>query len=1098
MSLLKTMGGGIANTTLQPTPFHNYTKTPDVKNERMSPKDANTALPTIDENKVAPPPKHRGNGAPPPVSTMQLNLGAKLRDSSFVARLDAGNTDDPGKNYRALLDNPAYFNFGNASATPSQPGEASSASQSMVTARADLEEQLEAVHTHLGDNQTLPSEMKGAEMMVVTQAVALACKGMDPHLAGRGLACLREVDLHASIANPETSRPDGFNEDEFASAWRIAHALEQTPLGFAALKKIAQPAYDVPNPHASITSHDDTMLHVYLKASREKTRLDPALPAHPQAVLGNIPDNPGTLLDKSLRAVQSHLTQSVEHARNDPAAAFTARKDANEWTIGAVRNGFYTDAQKDANGKSTPFYKAENRLKKMSKWVSRANGTGNSDPGGSVNDAIGARTSKVKKFTRFMRNTLLPGMKKSPFNALNRQAPDTLPFVGATSGSGFRNVEGGGLGEARAIKSMIDNLEKALAANGASLAPREADPDADTLEGMVRLAILKQVKADTKILPRYVNIGLDDSARTQVKEHVYAALQGNVAGQSQATKDAINRLIDNQHTNLTPETLGDWANHAGCPASVPDAAQLASDQPDWRAFRLAQRRATEQVRPTETPDLKTITKANTARMLEEHTRNHELGSRVVMYSGGIGGVGTKQLSALISKVVSKTLLRAHVDVRAEGTRCATIEIGTGAQGNELFLGTQGIKKGQAGGGVSIGWNISDKNDDAVVSASVGAAASIGMEGTDRNGVLIRFDRLKGGVVGDQENNAKLARLAGKLSAPDALPEGQPYANAQGDDAASPLKNLWQEWPEVSVSLLETKEKAGRAGASVSGGLGLKIGKFGMGLPGIGAGVDGKKGKGTWKETGGSLHVDKQTKYWTAKTSVSAAVASFAGGVGTSNEDVGLSLTGGEPLGGAVDFWRNGYAETDTFIEYEGELKKSTVKIKSYQTAKAFVDNVAPHLDEWAEAKTKRFNPGEYGAAAPEDETPPQEAERLQRRDAAIEAEHTKLSQHLQRALDLAEPTQSFWEFKEITQDATAAANALKSLAVMAEGCGDKQALQECTESRKKLLKSEEAWEPSFLVDYETTAQQRSMTPVNFFFKSGQLDGISTSNIRTFN
>ncbi len=1086
MKVWKPLGGGISSTTLNPTPFHSYTKTPDAKHVRMAPKDPNAALPTIDENKVASPPKHRANGAPPPVTTAQWNIGVKLRESSFVAQLDAGHVDNPGQSYRGLLDKPCYFDFGTA-----------------VAAKAQLAEQLAQVHARLGDNPALPREMKGAEMMVVTQAVSLACKGHDPSLAARSLACLGNLNLHASITNPDAPRPEGFNEDEFACAWRIAQALEKTPTGFACLKKIAVPAHGEQAVHESVTSEDDKMLHVYMTAVREKAREDRLLPVYPQGVFSEIPDNPRTLLDKSLRAVQAHLVQSGEHARNNPGAAFTPAKHAHEWAIGAVNNGFYTDKRKDANGKSTPFYKAENRLKKMSKWVSRANGTNNADPTGSNHEALGKDASKIRKIGRLMRNVVLPGKKKSPLNAVNRQAPETvLPYVGAAPGSGFRNAEAGGLGEARAIRSMVDILEKGLEANRGGLANQPANPDAETLENMVRLAILQQVKADTKFLWLNVNIGLDDNARSMVKERVYAALDGGVAGQSQATKDEINKLVDNQHTNLTAETMAAWATKAGCPASVPDAGQVAEGQPDWHAFRLAQRRATEPVRPTEMPNLKTISKADTARMIADHTKNHELGSRVVMYSGGVGGFGTKQLSGLFTKLISKKVLRLQADVRAEGTRCATLEIGTGSQGNELFLGTQRILKGQVGAGASVGVKVAswDKDQNSL-SASVGGDAAIGLEGQDKNGVMIRFDRLKGGVGGDQANNAKLARVATKLMAPDALPEGAPYANAHGDDAASPLKNLWQEWPEVSISLVETKEKAGLASASVSGGLGAAFGKFKLGVANAGLSIAGKfKGKTAWTETGGSLHVDKKSTYWSVKASASASVASLGGALGTvevSDTDMDLNVTGGEPLGGTVGFWKNGYTQTDTFVEHQGELKKTSVRIKSYQNAQSFVDNVAPKLDEWAEEKTKRFNPGGYGADAPENETPIQEQQRIQKRNAAIETEHTKLRQYLQRSLDNAEPTQTFWEFKEIKSEAVAAANAVKSVAVMAQECGDKPAAQECTKYRSKLLKSEEAWEPTFLVDYETTAQQRTLTPVNFFLKSSQLDGINVSNIRTF-
>lgn len=654
----KATGWDVSPATVTPAPFHFHARPPDVKPARMAPKDPNARQQAIGENEVASPLRHHANRAPP-VTTVQWNIGVKLRESSLVARLGADCADDPVKGYRGLLDNPAYFKFGTSGPAPRRASSVASAapSREAVEARARLAAQLESVREHLGDNPALPPEVRGAEMVVITQALSLAVHGHDPALAARGLACLRGVDLHASIAHSDTAPPAGFNEAELACAWRIAQALEKSPLGFGCLKRIARTPHGGRPAHASVASHDDAMLRVFLKASREKTRLDKHLHPHPRGVLGEIPDLPGTLLDKSLRAVQAHLLQSRAHAHARPGAPFHPVKDSHEWAIGAVDNGYYSDQRKDAKGRTTPFHKADERLKKMGKWVFRASGANNADPDGSTPDTAGRKVPAARKARR---------------------------------------------------------------------------------------------------------------------------------------------------------------------------------------------------------------------------------------------------------------------ARGERARRATVEIGTGAQGNELFLGTQRMPVGQAG---AILWASGDR--------------SIGMAGRDRNGVVIRFERISGGAGADKADNERLERVAAKLMAPGAPPEGEPYANASGEDGASPLKNLFQEWPGASVGLVQSKDKAGHANGPLSGGIGARFGNVRLGLGGSGVGIAGRFRGGTSStETGGTLRVDRRSRFWSVKASVPAP----AGALDLDGSDLDRVLGAGEAMGVNVGLWKNGDAQTDTLIEYQGELRKNSVRIKTYQT---FVDQAGP-------------------------------------------------------------------------------------------------------------------------------------------------------------
>ena len=1125
-------GWGISSTTTSWTPFDSKTKTPEAKNAPQALR-KNEKHPEMPANKVAPVPTYSSTGN----QIKQNLLDQQNKKNGFVANL---------KNPRGHLDllrNKKYFPQGRANQLDEQV----------------IKTQLEAVRIQLdAQGRKLPDQIANGDMTVLTLAIALACKGSENPMAegARGLACLRNLNLLDGIRNPQAEAPQEnvgppcpnvgvgrnshddakFDRKDLACAWRIAQMLEMTPNGFATLKAITRASAAPGHPVSpSVAAHDDIMLHVYLQASREKIKeaatqgviLD-ADPFSLQTDLNGVDERSKTLLDKGLGMVRKHLEKSHEHA-SAPEAANTPfiykheeeQGPNHEWAVVAIRNGVYTDKLEDANGNPTLFAKMQGRTDKLQTWISRS---------------TGEKVKTGKSVKRTFKQLIAPQVDKSPFNAYNR-------LGSGEQGAGFKNTEEGGIGEGRAIKEgMILNLEAALKTQGAAgdqplvfpvAIVNPDDPDEqNTLRNMVRLSILEQAKEDVRFLPRYTRADpLDEVGSSKVKARVMGWLQGGAEGQSNKTKALLETLILQNEGGLTPDRLVEWAAKVGGPADLESAVpepgaerpQVEPGKPDWHAFGMAVNRAVNgNAEHVETPHMKDLDATGVADVIEGVMQHQELGSRATLYSGGVFGFGTKGLSETVLGAPFLWLFRPRIDIRGERTRYAAIDFGTSTQGNELFLGTQRIQKGQGGGGGFLGLGKFSKKG-VKFGAGVGVDAATSYEGTDQRGVLFRLPRLITAVNGDAENNKKLGRIFRKLADPNTPPpNGVPYINAPGEDGNSSLKNLWQEWPELSISMVGLKEHAGRGGVSAYGGFAGGYDKYNAGFS-AGGGIEGKKSTQAWTETGGSLHVGKKVSSWNVKANLSGTLASISAFVnaytktttemvnGQAQEHSALAINQnfpllGEFLTGSADIWKTGTTRKDTFIEQDGELKKATFRTVTYANAASFVAAVAPRLDTIAEQKAAKYEAARYGKSIAQgndmahlstEEVDKRIMDRMRVRNDVLEREHKILSQHLAEALKNADPTQSFQEYFELTDSALAMLNELKSSEAMAAHLGDKAVVKDCQRAMNEIIENDDAWETAFLVDNTAVSEQRTRG-LNIVAKYQQVDGIIKTNMRTFN
>ncbi|WP_151633734.1 tetratricopeptide repeat protein [Noviherbaspirillum aerium] len=528
------------------TPFTTRTTSPKLQ---PAPQLHNSDAPRaqLDDERVAAPPsasaEHHGQAT-------RARLTEKFKENSALQR---------------LADKQAYLGFLNirlaATSTDKDNG------------RDVLLRVLEDISRVPGIAGTKMEAMQGIGMICVMEAAMQAC-GNDAAAAARALSCLRNIDLLASIRNPEPmpasvasprincpaadapgGRQSGFTQRDLALAWKIAQELETTPAGFAALKSLSLHDSTAADAHPDIERHDDMMLHAYLQASREKCAMlagqGSALSPSPYQVAQS-GGTPSTVLDKGIAQIRKHLVASRDHVLHSPQAPFkyVVRPGEHEWAIGFIRNGLYTDEKTTADGKPTLFARIDGRLGKVSTWCERAS-SGN-----------GAASTAWRKAAPY----LLPGYRKSPLNAYNAlEAGRGLRKCGV----GLENASQGILQDARAFKEhILGNIVKGLKAyggEGGSPLSTESegnarDPSAATIRNLVRLALLTET-ANSAAPFATLLLGAAPDAYTveQARRRVYAWLAGGEAGQRPETRDAVESALSAATRPLTLHRLQEWA-----------------------------------------------------------------------------------------------------------------------------------------------------------------------------------------------------------------------------------------------------------------------------------------------------------------------------------------------------------------------------------------------------------------------------------------------------------------------------------------------------------------------------------------------------------
>ncbi|MEC4721672.1 hypothetical protein RY831_21110 [Noviherbaspirillum sp. CPCC 100848] len=984
-----------------------------------------------------------------------------------------------------------------------------------------------------GITGTKAGAMQGIGMLCVMEAALQACAN-DPAAASRALCCLRNVDLLASIRVPErlpasVAKPgvgcpaagprdgDGchrFNEQDLALAWKIAQELEATPAGFAALKALTLHDAVAPGAHPDIERHDDMMLHAYLQACREKCRsaLRQGLSASPAPYsMASLDGEPATVLDKGIGQIRKRLGASHAHLLNQAARpfAYQAQPGEHEWAIGFILNGLYTD-EHIIDGKPTAYARIEGRLNKVAIWCERAT-SGN-----------GRASTAWRKAVPY----LLPGHGKSPLHAYNSlEAGRGLRQCGVA----MENATQGVIHDGRALRDQIlGNIIKALKASGGdegralSTQPggNSPNPSENATGNLARLALLMETVSNTAPFPTLLHGAAPDRYTVErARERIYTWLAGGEAGQTQATRDAVERALSAAARPLTLDRLQQWAS--ALPGSdVRDAVQAAggespehrdldkqeqepgTDRPDWAAYARAVRQLHAGAGdPVPAPHLEKLDEAPDklgmiGEVIEGAAARMELGSKLSYASGGFAGAGAREVTRLLGTFLSFGLVRPRVDASVVRKREAVLEMETAVDGNQIFVGTRRSVKMQAGGGVGIGPGVKIRG---VGGFKAGASLDVftSVEHPATHGVKLSLPR-PGGMAADRDSNLLLGRLFRKYVIERRSPElrRDHAARAPGRDGESTLKNLLQACPTLCVGLLDTTERIMREGVSAAGGASVSAGPLSAGLS---AGISVEKAHAqrlsrdesraalnVIKSSHGTSHTAALTGQIHALQQAGEMARALAGTSAPSALPARTKQAAGSLLNAMcvtskeIGSW--GSSGSYTLVIENGAIGNGSRSTIMHRDAESLIASVAPKLDRWAIATANRFQKEKVNGGD------------THRQDAYDRA-YAMLRAQLDDARRNGDAQTRYTEIFELTAEALESATALRSAMMLFERAGNREQAAALSKKLDALLASDAAWMPHLLFTQRTSRADTSAA-VQFGIYAGRTNAVASSSLKS--
>ncbi|MEB0136377.1 hypothetical protein QN362_13625 [Actimicrobium sp. CCC2.4] len=915
-----------------------------------------------------------------------------------------------------LIRNPGLF-----------PGDAS------ATEHAQLMQQLQHVEQQLrphADKQASPQVPQ--EMALLARALSAACVHTGAEAmparrhAARALACLRNIDLTDSLRRPAAHRtppsraslgesfvaPDdgAFTESDHALAWRTAQMLAETPSGMALLTTLTRPV--ARSRSASVIEQETLMLKLFLTAgaaldaelkstdlASKPSPVPAALLAYAERSISQLQPGQNSVLVKALNAIPAHLRHSEQFTDNDPLQPIAPDTHRHDWAIGVVRNGMTSDVA------GSPFSCIEDRLirKIAGKWVDLA-------------------TSKAT--TRWQRVTqrINPLRYKSPFNAFNK-----------TDGS-FKNTTQGATLDRRHMRHASDIVEAILDR------PAPSDPSQETaLRTMVRLAFLRKWK--TKRFPTLLE---GDHFDQEQLEAIAASLAANPA--VTANPVALKQMLETENKPYLPELLDQWMSEAITIGGAP-----TKEQQDRYAVSIARVKGatTEcQVGP--------ITRENLANNLANLVRDElELGAGITLTNGGTLGFGTKGMSATVLGILTAWTMRGRINFRMRRLRHAALEIKLSNSGVELRAGSQAINSKAAGIGFFSGVKANFLNL-VRLRLGVGMDAEIGRENEHFSGVVLRLPRGHNGVEDEPAMRSRFAEVIRRLLLRDATNEVS--VNAPGSDGASPLKNLLQQFSDLSVNLVgKSLGNTRHMQANTEAAAAAFIGPAAIG-PTAAVTADRIVHRETYQEAQGRVRVERTTRETGHKINLNARLVS-----GIPMAPVPLTRSTFSPpatiLGEVnTDVWKIGSAIKHTLVFQDGQIDPKSFAIETHRNLNGFIDDIVNNLDVWCAVRARKFYPDEYHGGP-------------ERQRKAIEEEHRRISHFIFRARNRVATTQTFYGNLELKPVIAAEINRLLATSTMMALNGDIENSKKIQTYCQLRLMEKVAWEETNLVCRETVAEQ---------------------------
>jgi hypothetical protein len=888
---------------------------------------------------------------------------------------------------------------------------------------AQLMGQLHLVEQHLRDEPDQPTPLQmnqdGALLVRALSAACAATGGPNTQHAqlhaARALACLRKIDLAGSLCKPAFHRAPpsrAFTDNDHALAWRTAQMLAKTPAGMQLLTKLTLQA--TATRHPSVIEQETQMLKLFLTAGAEldielkaagKTGVTSPTPAgllsYAERRISQLQPGQNSVLVKAISAIPAHLRQCRQFAANAPFQPMAADPHRHDWAIGVLRNGMTTDVA------GSPFCRIEDRLvrKIAGKWVDLA-------------------TSETRTRWQRVMTGMSPLRHKYPFNAFKK-----------TDGS-FKNVTQGSTMDRRHMRHASEIVEALLERPASS-----AHASDDALRRLVRLAFLKEWK--TKRIPTLLEGDQCDQQQLQAMADTLAATPGVTAN-----KAKVSSMLQAENKRYLPELLDQWLMDTlelSGPATAEQmhqyAVSMARVKGATTAFRMGQ-----------------MTRENLANSIADLIRDElELGAGLTLTNGGTVGASTKGISQLIVGALGGWIVRVSVFVRMHRLRHAALEFKLSSAGVELRAGSHTINSKTAGISTFFGLNVNALN---ILRCRVGGGVdtAIAVDKERFSGVVLRLPRGKNGIEEDPAVRARFAEVVRRLLLRDAGASSS--INAPGSDGASPLKNLLQQFSDLSVNLVgqalgdvrhveKNLEIAARAG----------IGAVALG-PTAAISTDHTAHNERYIEEQGRVRIEKITQETRRAVNLNArAFSGFpmdripGGAVAT----LPPTLTLGDIN---TDIWGIGNIVKHNLIFQDGQIDPRSFVIEAYGHLNGFIDHIVAHLDVWCAARARKFFPAEYDGGP-------------DRRQRVIDEEHRRISHFIARARERVATTQAFYSNLDIKPAVANDINRWMAMSIMMDLNGETENSEKIRTYCRLRLEEKASWEETNLLCRETVSEQIS-------------------------
>lgn len=794
---------------------------------------------------------------------------------------------------------------------------------------------------------TAPKGLPGAPAVLITQALAAATGGDAAH-AMEALSTLRSLDPVSVIQNAWNIRQQDASEPTVDStkAWHLARELVTTPSGFDVLQAILGKAV----PEAQ---------------KRNFTTLLKAISVLPvQTHTSHYADTPAAHETSPYHTPLSALQQaSLPHSIPGQAilcaSACLAGDEINAhhhaWAFNAVRNELYE------SGPKSDLAKINSWLQKTGKWITRAeNDTGirlrNPLSGNSAFRALRHGTQQVERATALTRH-------QKAFDQHLRKASGNLQALLIAHAPYTRAV-----GPGRVSNTI---LRAAVLAHCQALPPDIC---------MDRYKLTPEALADVRV-------------RVNDLIHQYGSPANNASIDAQALNKQVQAF---EGHIMSMEVLKQWFEETQA-HSIPGTAE--ADAAHTAAISENLKKAHIEAYGKDTR-IENFDKEKFRLAMKDVIAQMDGSSRLRLSSGGVLGVGLRQVTATLSSLVSGLFIRGRIDARKQIGNHAVFEIAMTTYDMEIVIGRQRQSAHQFGLGGSVGPNL------GIAKAGGGTDAVLYGRGTSEiEGISLRIPRIGRPVP---EVRAEFAKLFDRLlDGPTATPATPESSHTSASGKAGFLPTLLQEFPTLVVNRIgQASEARTRHGLSLEGSASVKV-PFARATAGVSVSTEVNSSQTKhYQDASGGMKIDRQVKGWSAKAGIGAKIGAglnldaSATTLSSGNTDLGVSAS--------LDVLNTGHNLRRETVYQSGRMLPVSFIEEEYQNAHAFANHVTPQLDKWSQAR----------AACGEN------------RQASMEK--ANLEKFLHEVQDQSTPMHSYGARNMLAPDAVARINMLESCKALAQ------------------------------------------------------------------